>query len=106
MFLALDGRGVICGYSKYPAEFGGEYVAQETDAITKTPSDAFDDRWIPCYRYDKDGDTIIRRTQSEMDADYTEPEAAPTIESRVETVEGKTNELQEALEMILSGVTE
>lgn len=48
----------------------------------------------------------VERTQEEMDADWIEPEAKPSIESRVETVEDKTGELEEALEMILSGVTE
>ena len=35
-----------------------------------------------------------------------EPEPAPTLDERVTTLEGNTEELHEALDMILSGVTE
>lgn len=48
----------------------------------------------------------VERTQEEMDADWEEPEQKPSLESRVGTVEGKTTELEEALNLILSGVTE
>lgn len=68
------------------------------------PGPLMDDRGI--YRYKlKDGE-VVERTQDEMDADYTEPEIKPSIEARVETVEGETAELREALDLILSGVTE
>ncbi len=99
MFLAIDERGVIHGFSKYHTNFGKEYMQQETAAIKKTPADAFDERGIPCYRYGKESDKVIRRTQSEIDADYTEHEAAPTPEQRIA-------ELEKALELLLSGVTE
>lgn len=68
------------------------------------PGPLMDERGI--YRYKlKDGE-VVERTQDEMDADYTEPEIKPSIEARVETVEGETAELREALDLILSGVTE
>lgn len=38
--------------------------------------------------------------------DETRPKPEPTLDERVATVEGTTAELQEALTMILSGVTE
>lgn len=38
--------------------------------------------------------------------DETRPKPEPTLDERVTTVEGATAELQEALTMILSGVTE
>lgn len=37
--------------------------------------------------------------------DPEQPAPTPSLASRVETVEDKTNELQEAFEMLLSGVT-
>lgn len=63
-----------------------------------------DERGICRYKL-ADG-VPVERTPEEMDADYTEPEQPVTIEKRVETVEGKTAELEESLEMLLSGVTE
>lgn len=63
-----------------------------------------DERGIPRYKL-ADGKPV-ERTQEEMDGDWIEPVATPTIESRVETVEGKTGELEKALEMLLTGVVE
>ena len=67
----------------------------------------YDERGIMRYLYTPDADTIWReRTQTEMDADWEEPVPTEPIEKRVETVEGKTAELEESLDMLLSGVTE
>lgn len=66
----------------------------------------FDERGICRYLYTPDAEPLWReRTQEEMDADWVEPVPAETIEKRVETVEGKTAELEESLDMLLSGVT-
>lgn len=47
------------------------------------------------------------RSDSEMDADRPdEVSPSPTLESRVETLETENAELAEAVDMILSGVTE
>lgn len=59
------------------------------------------------YRYKLVDGKPVERTQAEMDADRPgEKEEQPTLESRVETVEEKTEVLEEALGLILSGVTE
>lgn len=68
------------------------------------PSPLMDERGLYCWKLQNG--SVDARTKAEMDADYVKPEEKPTIESRVETVEGKTGELEEALEMLLSGVTE
>lgn len=51
------------------------------------------------HEYRLENGTFVREEQPEA-------EPTPTLESRVETVEEKTDELREALELILSGVTE
>ena len=71
------------------------------------PGPLYDERGIPRYAYVPDGDPKWReRTQEEMDADYVPPEPVTPLEDRVGAVEIKTGDLEEALDMILSGVTE
>lgn len=71
------------------------------------PGPKYDDRGIPRYAYVPAGDPKWReRTEEEMDADYVEPEPEKTLDERVGEVETKTGELEEALDMLLSGVTE
>ena len=71
------------------------------------PVPLYDDRGIPRYAYVPDGSPKWReRTKEEMDADYVPPEPVPPLEDRVDAVEIKTGDLEEALDMILSGVTE
>ena len=71
------------------------------------PKPKYDERGIPRYAYVPDGNPKWReRTQEEMDADYVAPEPATPLEDRVDAVEIKTGDLEEALDMILSGVTE
>lgn len=71
------------------------------------PGPEFDARGIPRYAYVPDGSPAWReRTQKEMDADFVPPEPVPPLEDRVGAVEIKTGDLEEALDMILSGVTE
>lgn len=71
------------------------------------PKPLYDDRGIPRYAYVPDGSPKWReRTPEEMDADYVEPQPVTPLEARVGAVEIKTGDLEEALDMILSGVTE
>lgn len=71
------------------------------------PKPKYDKRGIPRYAYVEDGSPKWReRTQEEMDADYVPPEPVTPLEDRVGAVEIKTGDLEEALDMILSGVTE
>lgn len=59
------------------------------------------------YRYKLVDDVPLERTQAEMDADRQgEDNLPPTLESRVETLENSNAELIEAVDLILSGVTE
>lgn len=71
------------------------------------PKPRRDDRGILRYAYVPDGDPKWReRTAEEMDADYVPPEPVTPLEDRVDAVEIKTGDLEEALDMILSGVAE
>lgn len=55
------------------------------------------DEGVPLYKL-VDG-AIMRRTQAEVDAETVEEDPRPTMEERM-------TEMEEALEMLLSGVTE
>lgn len=69
------------------------------------PKQIHDRRGIMRYLYTPNGESLWReRTQAEMDEDWEEPVPTEPIEKRVETVEGKTAELEESLDILLSGV--
>lgn len=71
------------------------------------PAILYDDRGIPRYAYVPDGSPKWReRTQEEMEADYVPPVSETTLADRVGAVEIRTGDLEEALNLILSGVTE
>ena len=71
------------------------------------PKPKYDKRGIPRYAYVHDGSPKWReRTQEEMDADYVPPVSETTLADRVGAVEIRTGDLEEALNLILSGVTE
>lgn len=71
------------------------------------PKPKYDDRGIPRYAYVPDGSPKWReRTQEEMEADYVPPVSETTLADRVGAVEIRTGDLEEALNLILSGVTE
>ena len=89
------------GWVKVDEGFGDRYHHAQGNFL---PGPIMDERGI--YRYKFVNGKVMERTQEEMDADMPVPDERPTIESRVETVEGKTTDLEEALEMILSGVLE
>lgn len=97
-------------------EIGGRILASSNEVMDGTtgwhdlpgfPGPEFDARGIAQYAYVPDGSPAWReRTQEEMDADYVPPEPVTPLEDRVGAVEIKTGDLEEALDMILSGVTE
>lgn len=98
-FLSLEN-----GWSKIDEGVGDRYLHSQNNYF---PSPLYDDRGIPRYAYVQDGSPKWReRTPEEMDADYVPPEPVPPLGDRVDAVEIKTGDLEEALDMILSGVTE
>ena len=69
------------------------------------PKPIMDDYGV--YRYKLVDGKPVERTQAEMEADRQgEGEPSHTLESRVETLETRNADLAEAVDMILSGVTE
>lgn len=99
-FISSDASGWV----KIDEGIGDRYHHAQNNYF---PKPKYDERGIPRYAYVPDGDPKWReRTQEEMDADYVPPEPVPPLEDRVDAVEIKTGDLEEALDMILSGVTE
>lgn len=62
---------------------------------------------IPLYKWENS--EVVKRTEEEIEADrpkIPESDPVPTLDERVTTLEESNAEMTEALEMILSGVTE
>lgn len=98
-FLSLEN-----GWSKIDEGVGDRCLHAQNNYF---PSPLYDDRGIPRYAYVKDGSPKWReRTKEEMDADYVPPVSETTLADRVGAVEIRTGDLEEALNLILSGVTE
>lgn len=88
------------GWAEIDSGYGDKYHHAQGNYFNKP---IYDERGICRYKL-ADGQPV-ERTQEEMDADWEPPVPSDPIEKRVETVEGKTAELEEALDMLLSGVT-
>lgn len=57
-------------------------------------------------RYKLDGGKVAERTQAEMDADYTQPVTQPDLAEQVAQLQESNRQLQEALDLLLSGEVE
>lgn len=68
------------------------------------PRPIMDDRGI--YRYKLVDGLATERTQEEMDADYTLPEQPEDLAAEVAELRESNAQLQEALELLLSGEVE
>lgn len=70
-----------------------------------------DERGVSRYRVIDDesaiyGLAVIERTQEEMDEEYASMEYVPTDSERIAALEEENKHLKEALDLLLSGVTE
>lgn len=90
----------VTGWTEIDSGFGDRFHHAQGNYF---PLPIMDVRGVYRYRLTESG--AEERTPEEMDADYTEREQRPDIETRVQDVENKTTELEEALDMILKGVT-
>ena len=63
-----------------------------------------DDRGI--YRYKLVDGKPVERTTEEMDADYVPPEPQPDLAAEVAALRESNAQLQEALDLLLSGEVE
>ena len=84
----------IDGWQKIDEGQGNRYHHAQGNYL---PKPLYDNRGIA--RYTMNDGKIVERTQAEMDADYVEPETKSTQEQRIA-------DLEEALELLLSGVVE
>lgn len=89
------------GWTEIDSGYGDKYHHAQGNYFAKP---IYDDRCI--CRYKLENGKPVERTAADMDADYVAPVSKPSLESRVETVEADTGELKEALDLLLSGVTE
>lgn len=63
-----------------------------------------DDRGI--YRYKLIEGEVVERTENEMDADWVEPTPQPDLATQVAELRESNRQLQEALNLLLSGEVE
>ena len=96
MYVAIDKRNVIYGYSVSDCSFGAEY-AKTTVSMDHIPHDAFDDRGIPAYTLTHDAGNLIKRTQEEMDADYVPPVNQPSDKERITALEQAMTAIEEGI---------
>lgn len=68
------------------------------------PKPLTDERGI--YRYKLADGVPVERTHEEMDADYVPPEPQPDMAAEVATLKESNRQLQEALDLLLSGEVE
>lgn len=68
------------------------------------PRPFMDERGV--YRYKLVNGRVEERTQEEMDADYAEPEPQADLAVQVAELRESNRQLQEALELLLSGEVE
>lgn len=89
------------GYTAIDEGYGDRYHHAQGNYF---PMPILDERGI--WRYKLDGGKPKERTQEEMDADWVPPEVTPTQEERIATLEVENAHLKEALNLLLTGVTE
>ena len=91
------------GWLKIDQGFGDKYHHAQGNYL---PASLTDDRGV--YRWKLEGGRPVERTQEEMDADYTQPEDVPATDAgnlaaEVAALRESNAQLQEALELLLSG---
>jgi len=107
VFICVDEKERITAFNKNDLS-GNTGWAEAEGEITEPLEEG---HGVPLYKLENGN--IVPRTVEEIDADIAELAAEeepatpiPTLESRVSTLEGDSSEMREALDMILSGVTE
>lgn len=96
------------GWVKIDEGYGDKYHHAQGNYLPKAIRD---ERGI--YQFKLVNGQVVERTQAEMDADWEEPKEEPSDRDRIEALE-KANaileqdnkDLKEALDMLLTGVTE
>lgn len=89
------------GWHKIDEGYGDKYHHSQANYL---PLPLCDDRGV--YRYKLVNGQVQERTQEEMDADYTPTVPAPDLAAEVAALRESNAQLQEALELLLSGEVE
>lgn len=88
------------GWTKIDEGYGDKYCHAQGNYL---PGSLTDERGV--YRYKLMEGQAKERTREEMDGDYIPPlPPGIPLESRVEQVEGKTRDLQSAMEALIGGI--
>jgi len=89
------------GWTKIDEGFGDKYHHAQNNYL---PLPLRDERGI--CRYLWDGQQVVERTKEAMDADWAEPAPGPDLADEVAALRESNRQLQEALDLLLSGATE
>lgn len=89
------------GWTRIDEGLGDKYHHAQGNYL---PLPLRDERGI--CRYLWDGQQVVERTKEAMDADYVEPAPGPDLAAEVAALRDSNRQLQEALELLLSGATE
>lgn len=107
MYVYVDESNRVTAFN--PNDLSGNTGWIEAEGESMEPIE--DEHGVPLYKLENGH--IVARTEAEIAADVAEMAGedqpttpAPTLESRVDTLEGDSAEMREALNMILEGVVE
>ncbi len=89
------------GWTRIDEGFGDKYHHAQGNYL---PLSLRDERGI--CRYLWDGQEVVERTREAMDADVMKTEPATDLAAEVAALQESNRQLQEALELLLSGATE
>lgn len=89
------------GWVKIDEGFGDKYHHAQGNYLDLPLRD---ERGICLYLWD--GQQVVERTREAMDADAVKPEPAPDLAAEVAALRESNRQMQEALELLLSGATE
>lgn len=89
------------GWTKIDEGYGDRYHHAQGNYLEKP---IIDDRGI--YRYKLIEGEVVERTEDEMDADWVEPTLQPDLATQVAELRESNRQLQEALNLLLSGEVE
>ncbi len=89
----------LTGWIRIDEGYGDRYHHAQGNYLS---GPLYDDRGICRYKL-VDGQAALR-TQAEQDADYTPPTPVVPIEQRVEVVETKTTNIEDALGALMEGI--
>lgn len=106
MFVQIDADNRIISAADEGFHLGENEVEADfaDDLVQDGHVEIYDDRMIPMYEL-IDG-AAVARSQEAMDAEWTEPIPEPDLSAQVAELRESNRQLQEALDLLLSGEVE